>query len=64
VREQLVDPRDRVRREARQDVGEVLEGIDPVHLAGGDEGVEAGDVLSGVVVSDEEVVLPLMQSSA
>lgn len=30
-------------------VGEVLEGIDAVDLAGGDEGVEAGDVLLGGV---------------
>ena len=57
MRQQLVDPRDRVAREPREDVGKVLEGVDAVHLAGGDDGVEAGDVLPGVIVSDEEVVL-------
>jgi hypothetical protein len=44
-------------RRSREDVGEVLEGADAIDLAGSDQGVEASDVLPGVVVSDEDVVL-------
>jgi len=43
--------------DAEENVGEVGDGVDAVHLAGGDERVEAGQVLAGVIVSDEEEVL-------
>ena len=53
-----MDSRVGVGLDADQDVGQVLLGIDAVRLAGGDEGVEPGEVLPGLFVSDEEVVLP------
>jgi hypothetical protein len=46
-----------VRRRGRH-VCEILVGVDSILLAGGNQGVEAGDVLPGSVVADEEVVLP------
>jgi hypothetical protein len=64
VREQLVDPRGRVRLHAQEDVGEVVDRVDAVRLAGGDERVETGQVLASFVVTDEEEVLPVMRSSA
>jgi hypothetical protein len=50
--------------DAGEHVGEVLERVLTVSLAGGDEGVEPGDVVAGVLVADEEEVLPPMRSSA
>jgi hypothetical protein len=58
VWEQLVDARGGVRLHAQHDIGEVIDRVHLVRLAGGDEGVEAGQVLAGVVVADEEEVLP------
>jgi hypothetical protein len=43
---------------AQQDVGEVVDRVHLVHLAGRDERVEASQVLAGLVRSDEEEVLP------
>jgi len=43
--------------DAEQDVGEVLDGVDAVDLAGGYQRVEAGQVLTGLVVPNEEEVL-------
>jgi len=57
VREQLVDPRGRVSLDAEENVGEVGDGVDAVYLAGGDERVEAGQVLAGVIRAHEEEVL-------
>jgi len=37
LRKQFVDARGRVRRDAQQDVGEVLHGVDTVRLARPDE---------------------------
>jgi hypothetical protein len=53
VRQELVDARCGVRLDAEEHVREVLDGIDPVRLAGGDERVEASEVLSRFVGSDE-----------
>jgi len=64
VREQLVDARAGVLVDADDDVGQVGERVDAVGLAGGHQRVEAGQVLAGVVVPDEEEVLPVMQSTA
>jgi hypothetical protein len=58
VGQELVDPRRRVRLHAEEDVGEVGDRVHPVHLAGRDERVEAGQVLAGFVRPDEEEVLP------
>ena len=44
--------------DARDDVGEVGEGVDAAGLAGGDEGIEAGDAHPGLDVANEEEVLP------
>jgi len=58
VRQQFVDPRGGVRLHAEEDVGEVGDRVHAVHLARRDERVEAGQVLAGLVGSDEEEVLP------
>jgi hypothetical protein len=39
-----------------QDVAEVVDGIDAIGLAGGDERVEPGDVVAGIFMTDEEEV--------
>jgi hypothetical protein len=49
---------------ADENVGEVVHRVHAVRLAGGDERVEPGQVLAGVVVPDEEEVLSVMRSSA
>jgi hypothetical protein len=49
---------------ADEHVGEVVDGVDAVRLAGRDERVEAGQVLAGVIGPDEEKVLAIMRSSA
>jgi hypothetical protein len=51
-----------MRLHAEQDVREVVDRVHLIRLARRDERVEA-QVLAGVVVPDEEEVLPLMQSS-
>jgi hypothetical protein len=56
VGQQLVDPRGGLRLLAEEDVREVGDGVYAVHLALRDERVEAGEVLAGLVVSDEEPV--------
>jgi hypothetical protein len=43
--------------DAEEDVGEVGGRVDAVPLAGGDERVEAGQVLAGLVVPDMELTL-------
>jgi hypothetical protein len=64
VRQELVDPRGRVRLHAKQHVGEVVDGVHVVRLAGRDERVQARQVLASLVVPNEEEVLPVMRSSA
>jgi diacylglycerol kinase family enzyme len=64
VRQELVDPPGRVGLHAKEHVGEVVDGVDAVRLAGGDGRVAASQVLAGLVVSDEQEVFPFMQSSA
>ena len=49
---------------ADQHVGEVSLGIDVVELAGGDQGTEDRQVLSGLLVSDEEIVLSPQRDDA
>jgi hypothetical protein len=47
---------------ADEHIGEVVDGVDAVGLAGGDERAEAGQVLARLVVADEqEVLLPSAQ---
>lgn len=58
MRQQLVDARSRVRLHAHQHVREVVNWVDVVRLARGDEGVEPGQVIAGVIRPDEEEVLP------
>jgi hypothetical protein len=41
-----------------EDIGQVRGGVDVVRLAGGDQRVEARDVLARLVTADEEEVLP------
>jgi hypothetical protein len=53
-----------MRLHAEQDVSEVVDGVHVVRLARRDQGVEAGQVLAGLVRPDEEEVLPVMRSSA
>src|SRR5687768_4456657 len=43
--------------DARDDVGEIGEGVDAAGLAGRDEGVQAGDAHAGLDVADKEEVL-------
>lgn len=64
MREQRVDIGCGVRGDAHQHVAEVRERVDAVRLARGDERVERSDVVSGVLVADEEKVLTAMRSSA
>jgi hypothetical protein len=64
VWQKVVDPRRGVRLDAKEHVGEVVDRVHAVDLACGDERVEAGQALAGLVRSDEEEVLPLMRSSA
>jgi hypothetical protein len=52
MRQELVDLRGRVDLHADEDVGEVVERVHSVRLAGRNERVEAGEVLAGFVVSD------------
>ena len=42
---------------AQEHVGEVLDGIHAVRLAGRDERIEAREVLTGLVVPDKQEVL-------
>jgi hypothetical protein len=56
--QQLVDPRSRMGLHANEHVGEVLDRVDVVRIAGGDQRVEPGQVLAGGVIADEEEVLP------
>jgi hypothetical protein len=46
-----------MRLDAEQDVGEVRNRVDAVHLARRDQRVQAGQVLTGLVGADEEEVL-------
>jgi hypothetical protein len=64
VRQQVVDARGRVALHADEDVREVVDGVHAVRLAGGDERVEAGQVLARLVRPDKQEVLPVMRSSA
>ncbi len=58
IGQQLVDTALWVRTDADENVGQVLEGIHAVRHAGRDERVEPGDVDAGVLVADEEKILP------
>lgn len=58
MRQEFVDARRRVGLHAQQQVGEVVDGVDVVGLAGRGERVDARQVLAGVVRTDEEEVLP------
>ena len=49
MRQQLVDARGGVGLHAEEHVGGVLDGVHAVQLAGGDERVQAGQVLAGLV---------------
>lgn len=51
-----MDPACRMRVHASEDVGEVVDGVDAVLLARGDERVEHGEVVTGVLVAEEKVV--------
>src|SRR5881394_1406845 len=57
VGQQIVEGGGRVGADAAEDVGQVRDGLDRVRLAGGGEGVEAGDVVAGLLVTDKEEVL-------
>ena len=57
MREQLDDASGGMRVNAEEDVSEVVDGVDVVLFARGDECVEDGEVVAGVLVSDEEVIL-------
>src|SRR5690606_36205820 len=56
MREELVDAVRRMLLHAREHVGQVRDRVDSVLLAGCDERIEDGEVLSGVLVTEEEVV--------
>ncbi len=62
VRQELVDPRCRVRLQTDEHVGQVVERVDAVGLAGGDVGEEPGHLHSRSVVPNEEPVLSFMRS--
>ena len=55
--EQVDDVRCRMAMDADENVREVVDGVDVVLLAGGDERVENGEVVAGFLAGDEEVVL-------
>jgi hypothetical protein len=40
--------------DAKKDVGEVVDRVDAIQLAGGDERVETGEALAALLVADEE----------
>src|SRR5688572_20539007 len=58
VRKQLFDPTRRVALDAGEHVRQVRDRVHAILFAGGDEGVEAGGVVPGLFISDEEVVGP------
>ena len=58
MRKERIDLRRAVRADAEEHVAEVLERIHSVRLAGGDDRVEGGDVVTGVFVTDDEKILP------
>ena len=60
---ELEDAAARPAREQAEDVAQVGPGLDLVEPAAGEQRHEGRVDLGGVVVSDEEPVLPLMQSS-
>ena len=64
MREDCVDVGGGMNVDAEQNIFDVLDRIDAVQVAGRDQRVEAGEVLAGLRVPDEEKVFPVMQSSA
>jgi hypothetical protein len=60
---ELKDVARRVAPDAHDDVTQVLEGVDPVELAGGEQRVEDAPALGAVLASGEEPVLAVMASS-
>src|SRR5215471_12946057 len=56
--QKLVNGGGRVILHAREDVGEVVEGIDRARLAGGNERVKPREACARVAVVNEEIVLP------
>jgi hypothetical protein len=50
--EQLGETRLRVILNAKEHIGEILDGIDPMLLAGGDQGVEQREALPRSVVAE------------
>ena len=48
----------RVRVHARKDVGDIVDGVDGVLFATGDERVEDGEIVAGVLIADKEEILP------
>src|SRR6185295_9758720 len=57
MRQQFVDFRGWMLARSDEDVSEVGDRVHAVGFAGGDERVEAGDVVPGIFVPDEEEVL-------
>jgi hypothetical protein len=56
MREKVEDPGGGMRMHAGADVGDVVDGVGAVLLAAGYERVEDGELVSGVLVADEEDV--------
>ena len=63
-REQGVDLADRVISDAVENIGQIGLRIDAAHLASFDDGVDACGALSTGVGATEQIVFPLMQTSA
>ena len=57
LRKQVVEAGCGVRADTSEDVGQVGERIFVVSHAGGDEGVQAGEILASLFVPDEEEIL-------
>ena len=57
MREERVDVRGRMRADSHEHVADVLERVHAVRLAGGDDGVQRGDVVAGILVTDKQEVL-------
>jgi hypothetical protein len=64
VRQEVEDATSWVRVDAREHVREVVDRVDAVLLAGRDERVEDGEVVSLFFASDKEEVLTVMRTHA
>ena len=63
MRQKIDDAACGMRVHTGEDVGDVVDGVDAVLLAASDERVEDGEVVTGILVADEEKVLTPMRTS-